>query len=110
MTVFSLAYYLIVILMLILVVRSISTDKTTEELAVYYNLSHSDSKFYHFFIWSIYASVAVFLVSFAFPPLVLLLVGIKIVSNVIAWFWLYESYSKGFITVWYNDLKATFNK
>lgn len=109
-TIFALAHIFMIFLMLFVVVRIIFNKADFEAEQTYFNQNFYDAEnpTFKYWVWSIWASAAFFLLGLVFPPLFLGQLVSSLVSKVIAWVWLYQSYDKGYVNKWITDLKASF--
>lgn len=107
-TIFSAAYMVLVLAMLFTIIRSVFSDSDLETEQVYVNLDSNTSKPFKFFLWALWTEAGLFVLGFVFPPLWLVMFIPSIVTKVLAWVWLYETYQKGIVNVWIADIKNSF--
>jgi len=107
-TLFGIAQFVIFILLVLTVVQSVFYKKDMDELTLHYNISYDQNTTYKYWIWNIWVGLVFIVLGFIFPPFLILYLISSIASKAIAWVWLYQSYKKGFINIWWNELKASF--
>lgn len=110
MFIIGLASNVICVLLIITVIRAVVNKEDIDALGAQFNLGSQNSTAFKFFMWSLYVWLGVTVLSFVLVPLVVLIPFIKLAANVLAWYWVYESYQNGFITKWVADIKEKLSK
>lgn len=108
--IFAVALYVLLGTMIYTLVQRYIFNADLEQVLVYFNMVEETSTAFRFTMYSVYASVVVWLLSFLVPPLFVVAIIVHTVVKVMAWWWLYESYKKGFVQTWIADFTESFKK
>lgn len=108
--IYSFALFVLVATMVYTPIQRFFYNGNMEQLSEYFNCVEETSPAFRFTMYFVYASVLVWLLSLVIPPLYVVALVLNTVVKGLCWWWLYESFTKGYVQIWLNDLQAAFKK